>query len=143
VSNPVQIIEAVTITPENKCDYCSALCCSYITQELDSPRTMHAFDTLLWQIAHKGIHVFKDENGWYLLSMTKCEYVMPDNRCGIYDKRPLICREHSFDACEKDVPINEGCEYYFTSFDELDAYCRKRFRTWDKRIEKFEALKNS
>lgn len=100
---------------------------------------MHAFDVLLWQIAHKGVHVFKDENGWYLLSMTTCEYLQADNRCGIYERRPMICREHSNDACEYDVPIDEGCELYFQTFDELDNYCRKRFRTWDKRLEKFEA----
>lgn len=145
LTTPV-LIESQDITPVitsgNKCDACSALCCSYITQELDTPRTMHAFDTLLWQIAHKGVHAFKDGNGWYLLSMTKCEYLMPDNRCGIYERRPLICREHSNDTCEKDVPIDEGCDLYFQNFEELDAYCRKRFKTWDKRIEKFEAERN-
>lgn len=100
---------------------------------------MHAFDVLLWQIAHKGVHVFKDGNGWYLLCMTKCEYLQPDNRCGIYEVRPMICREHSNDSCELDVPIDEGCDLYFQTFEELDAYCRKRFKTWDKRLEKFEA----
>nr|MDJ1539633.1 YkgJ family cysteine cluster protein [Bermanella sp. WJH001] len=143
VSDPVNIIETKDITPaaitaDNKCDFCSALCCSYITQELDTPRTMHAFDVLLWQVAHKGIHVFKDGNGWYLLSMTKCEFVMPDNRCGIYETRPMICRDHSNSACEFDVPIDEGCDLYFQTFEKLDNYCRKRFKTWDKRLEKFE-----
>ncbi|MFT5592307.1 MAG: Fe-S-cluster containining protein [Oceanicoccus sp.] len=144
MSDTVNIIETKDITPaiitaDNKCDFCSALCCSYITQEIDTPRTMHAFDVLLWQVAHKGIHVFKDGNGWYLLSMTKCEFVMPDNRCGIYETRPMICREHSNNACEFDVPIDEGCDLYFQAFEELDNYCRKRFKTWDKRLEKFEA----
>ena len=134
----VNRIETRDITSSNKCDQCTALCCSYITQELDTPRSMHAFDVLLWQVAHKGVHIFKDGNGWYLLCQTRCEFLLPDNRCGIYERRPIICREHSNEACERDAPINDGCELYFQTYDELDAYCRTRFKTWDRRLEKFE-----
>ncbi len=132
-----QSIAAVDITNENKCDFCSAKCCQYITQEIDAPRSIHAFDVLLWQISHNGVHVFKDDNGWYLLSMTRCDHLQPDNRCGIYEVRPLICREHTTDGCEYDVGIDEGCELYFQTHKELDDYCRERFKKWDKRFEKF------
>ena len=50
----------------------------------------------------------------------------------------MICREHANDSCELDVPIDEGCDLYFQKYEELDEYCRKRFKTWDKRFEKFE-----
>ena len=30
---------------------------------------------------------------------------------------------------------------HFQEYDEFDAYCRKRFKTWDKRLEKFEAAR--
>ncbi len=135
----VNRIETRDITSSSKCDQCTALCCSYITQELDTPRSMQAFDVLLWQVAHKGVHVFRDGNGWYLLCQTQCEFLLPHNRCGIYERRPIICREHSNEACEIDAPINDGCELYFQTYEELDAYCRQRFKTWDKRLEKFEA----
>ena len=131
-------IPVADITSENKCDFCSAKCCQYITQEIDTPRSIHAFDVLLWQIAHEGIHVFKDDNGWYLLSMARCRHLLPNNYCGIYETRPMICREHANDSCELDVPIDEGCDLYFQKYEELDEYCRKRFKTWDKRFEKFE-----
>ncbi|WP_257284364.1 YkgJ family cysteine cluster protein [Endozoicomonas sp. SESOKO1] len=134
----VNRIETRDITSSNKCDQCNALCCSYITQELDTPRSMQAFDVLLWQVAHKGVHIFKDGNGWYLLCQTCCEFLLPDYRCGIYERRPIICREHSNDACEFDAPINDGCELYFQTYGELDNYCRQRFKGWDKRLEKFE-----
>ncbi len=123
----------------NKCEQCTALCCSYITQEIDTPRSIYSFDTLLWQVAHQGVHFFKDSNGWFLLCQTRCQFLLPDNRCGIYERRPIICREHSHEACEFDSPIDEGCELYFQTFDELDGYCRKRFKHWDKRQAKFEA----
>ncbi len=130
-------IETKDIT--DKCSLCTALCCTYITQALDTPRSIQAFDVLLWQVAHKGVHVFKDSNGWYLLCQVRCEFLLPDNRCGIYERRPIICREHSNESCEFDRSVDEGCELYFQTFTELDAYCRKRFKGWDKRLEKFEA----
>lgn len=136
-----QFIAVTDITKENKCNYCSAKCCQYITQEIDTPKSIHAFDVLLWQIAHQGIHVFKDENGWYLLSMTRCNHLMDDNMCGIYETRPMICREHTTDHCEYDVAIDEGCELYFQKYEELDEYCRKRFKKWDLRFEKLEKEK--
>lgn len=130
-------IPVTDITSENKCDFCSAKCCQYITQEIDTPRSIHAFDVLLWQLAHEGVHVFKDDNGWYLLSMARCRHLLPNNMCGIYETRPMICREHANDSCEMDVPIDEGCDLYFQKYEELDEYCRKRFKKWDQRFEDF------
>jgi len=135
MSSPIPVAD---ITRENKCDFCSAKCCQYITQEIDTPRSIHAFDVLLWQIAHEGVHVFKDDNGWYLLSMARCRHLQPNNMCGIYETRPMICREHDNDECEYDVAIDEGCDLYFQKYEELDEYCRKRFKKWDKRFEEFE-----
>ncbi len=120
----------------NKCDACTALCCQYITQEIDTPKTKDEFDVLLWQISHRGVHVFKDCNGWYLLVQAPCTHLLPDNRCGIYDVRPAICREHSTEGCERDVAIDAGCELYFQNYAELDNYCRERFKRWDQRFEK-------
>ena len=122
----------------NKCDRCTAKCCGYITQAIDTPKSIKDFDILLWQIAHKGIHIFKDGNGWYLLSSTPCQFLLDDYRCGIYETRPLICREHSNDSCEFDVPIDEGCYLYFQNYQQLDDYCRNRYKTWDKRLIQFD-----
>lgn len=125
----------------NKCDFCTALCCRYITQEIDTPRKKEDFDVLLWQISHQGVHIFKDCNGWYLLVYTACSHLLPDNRCGIYEVRPQICREHSTEGCEKDVSIDAGCELYFDSYEALDNYCRERFKRWDERFDKKKAGK--
>lgn len=141
----MELIYAVEVSETNnlpsksqeltKCDTCTALCCQYITQQIDTPSTKAEFDILLWQISHQGVHVFKDSNGWYLLIKTPCNHLMDDYRCGIYLKRPAICREHSTDHCERDVPIDEGCDLYFQDYTALDDYCRKRFKQWDKRFE--------
>ena len=40
----------IKITPENKCGFCTnSKCCTYITEELATPRSMHDFDHMLWQ----------------------------------------------------------------------------------------------
>jgi len=78
----------ITITPENKCGYCTnSKCCTYITEELVTPRSMHDFDHLLWQLSHKDVQAYKDEDGWYLLVNNPCAHLQADGHCGIYDDR--------------------------------------------------------
>lgn len=129
---------------ENKCDRCyESKCCQYVTQCIDAPTTMKDFDLLLWQISHKNVHIFKDEEGWFLLILNECVHLQEDGRCGIYEVRPLICRDHTNDYCEYDVSIKDGSELYFSGYDDLNKYCRKRFKSWDKRFKKKSWKKNA
>jgi len=129
---------------ENKCDRCfESKCCTYVTQNIDKPTSMKDFDLLLWQISHKNIHIFKDEEGWFLLILNECTHLQKDGRCGIYEVRPLICRDHSNDYCEYDVSIEDGSELYFAGYDDLNAYCSKRFKGWEKRFKKKTWKKNA
>ena len=124
------------ITPENKCSFCKGTkCCVYVTQELDAPRSMSDFDHLLWQLAHKDMQAYKDEDGWFLIANNRCQFLQDDGGCGIYDTRPQICRDYSNDFCEYDEPAEIHFEHYFKTYQELDEYCRKRFKKWDKRFE--------
>lgn len=130
--------QKIKVTTENKCDLCTtSICCTYITHEIDTPRSLEDFDYILWQVSHADISVFKDEDGWYLSIDTRCQHILPDGRCNIYDSRPQICREHSNECCEFDGPAEEDFDLFFNSYESLDKYCRKRFKTWDKRLAKF------
>lgn len=125
------------MTPENKCSFCKgSLCCGYITQEIDTPRSMRDFDHLLWQTAHENVQIYKDEDGWFLLINNKCRHLLPGGGCGIYETRPVVCREHDNDYCEFDAPAEDSFELFFDSYDTLLAYCRKRFKSWDTRFDK-------
>lgn len=127
----------VKLTPENKCSYCEgSKCCTYITQELDTPRAMSDFDHLLWQLSHRNIQAYKDEDGWYLLINEPCLHLEKGGRCGIYDVRPIICREHSNDYCEFDSSAEDDFELFFDGYEALLKYCKNRFKTWDKRFDK-------
>lgn len=121
----------------NKCSLCrNSKCCTYITQQIETPRTMRDFDHLLWQISHQNVCIYQDDDGWYLLINNPCRHLLPDGGCGIYNERPIVCREHSNDYCEYDSPAEEGFKKYFDSYEKLQTFCRKRFKKWDRRFGK-------
>ena len=97
-----------------------------------APTTLR--DHLLWQLAHQDMQAYKDEDGWFLIAMNKCQFLKSDGGCNIYETRPQICRDYSNDFCEYDASAEEGFEYFFKTYEELDKYCRKRFKKWDKRF---------
>lgn len=127
----VSVTQAARITPENKCGFCTnSKCCTYITQQIEAPRSKHDFEHLLWQVSHENVSIYKDEDGWFLLVDTRCAHLQPDGRCGIYEVRPKICREHSNDYCEFDAPAEDGFELHFPDYPSLLSYCKKRFKRW-------------
>lgn len=126
----------VKMTPENKCSFCTgSICCTYVTETLETPKSKEDFLHLLWQVSHDNISVYKDDEGWTLLIDGKCQHLQMDGGCGIYEVRPKICRDHSNDYCEYDAPSEEGFELYFRNYEELLTYCKKRFKKWDKQFE--------
>lgn len=114
-----------------KCDLCTnSTCCTYVTQQIDTPKSKYDFEILLWQVSHKGVGAYKDEDGWFVMYDAPCTHLELDGRCGIYDDRPTICRTHKNDFCEYDAPAEDGFELYFPDYSSLLAYCEKRFKRW-------------
>lgn len=131
---------SIPITSDNKCSFCrGSKCCQYVTESIITPRSISDFDHLLWQISHPNINIYKDDEGWYLLFLSQCQHLLNNGRCGIYDIRPMICREHSNNHCEFDTTIEADSELYFHNYAELNKYCRKRFKSWDRRFDKLRA----
>jgi hypothetical protein len=104
----------------NNCDQCPALCCQYISVEVDTPvGDDAAADHIRWFLAHS-VSVFFEDNGWYILVSNPCLYLDANNRCSIYENRMNICRNFSNDNCEflsKWEP-----ELLFKSVEEWDRY---------------------
>ena len=129
-------INIMAVSLENKCTRCNnSKCCTYVTQQIDTPRSMNDFDVLLWQLSHRDVQLYKDEDGWFLIINTPCLHLLPGGGCGIYEERPQICRSHSNDYCEYDAPAEEGFEVFFDGYESLRLYCKKRFKGWDKRFK--------
>lgn len=137
---PIQsYVDPESLSPDEKCSYCTnTTCCTYITHHIVAPRSMEDFDTLLWQVSHESTQVYKDSDGWFLLINNRCTHILSDGRCGIYEVRPQICREHDNSDCEFNSPASDNdFDHYFQTYDSLDKYCRKRFKSWDKRFLKW------
>lgn len=95
------------------CHLCTASCCRYFALQLDKPRTKQDHDHIRWYLMHEGIVVWVQDGDWYLEVRTACRHLLPDNRCGIYDDRPQICRDYG-------LPGADPCEY-FTDDLEYDV----------------------
>jgi Fe-S-cluster containining protein len=128
----------IKITAENKCSFCKgSICCTYVTQQIDTPKTMKDFDFILWQLSHRDMQLYKDEDGWFLIFNQQCRHLMPGGGCSIYERRPRVCREYDNDFCEYDMSAEKGFKLFFKDDEALDTYCRKRFKKWDKRFSKW------
>ncbi len=120
-------------TPLDKCSRCAgSRCCSYVTQKIAAPRSKYDFEHLLWQVSHEGVEAYKDTDGWYLMFRSRCSHLQADGRCGIYERRPAICRDYSHEYCEYDEPAEDHFLLHFRDYDSLRAYCRRRFRRWQR-----------
>ena len=107
------------------CDQCSALCCRYFVLEIDTPETRRAYDDIRWYLIHENVFVFIEKKKWYLGIYSRCKHLQVDNRCGIYETRPKICREYSTDNCDY-----HGGEYdwdiLFSSAEQLQQYGKEK-----------------
>lgn len=84
------------------CDFCTGKCCQYFSLPIDTPHTWDDYDSIRWYLAHGQTLVYVHDETWFLMVTTVCQYLLEDNRCGIYLNRPKICREYTTDDCEYD-----------------------------------------
>ena len=62
------------------CARCTALCCNYITVELDDPEDESDFDEIRWFLLHEGTTVYRDDDSWYVQFETRCRHLDADQR---------------------------------------------------------------
>ncbi len=76
-------------------------CCQYVAIEIDTPESRRDFDNIRWYLYHPGIEVYIDhDDAWNVLFHSRCEHLLPDGKCAVYDNRPLLCREFDERTCE-------------------------------------------
>jgi Fe-S-cluster containining protein len=108
--------------PEGKvlCEYCTAKCCRYFALPIETPEDFADFEYIRWYLLHAEATVFTEDGDWYLMVHTECKHLQEDNRCGIYETRPDICREYTTDDCEYD---DEWVyEHYFETPEQVFEY---------------------
>ena len=124
VAKPLPVVKRMTRENLPKgaclCEYCTAKCCRYFALPIDTPDTIKEFDYVRWFLLHGQASVFVEDESWYLLVHTVCKHLQPDNRCGIYETRPEICREYTTDNCEYDE--DSTYEKYFETPEQVAEY---------------------
>jgi Fe-S-cluster containining protein len=113
-----------------------ALCCTYVAQEISAPDTVRAATEIMWHLYHENVSIYRDDDDdWMVQFESRCKHLGADNKCGIYEHRPPICREHSEDTCEVNAD-DEGRTFYdaadFLSYLEtrskrISALVRKKY----------------
>lgn len=103
------------------CAKCVALCCRYFALPIDNPESAADFDHIRWYLCHENVVVFVEDKQWYIGLLNRCKHLQSDNRCGIYETRPRICRSYSTKNCEYHGDEYDY-EHLFTSATDLERY---------------------
>jgi Fe-S-cluster containining protein len=108
--------------PKDKvlCEYCTAKCCRYFAVTIETPEDRNDFEYIRWFLLHDSAAVFKEDDNWYLLVHTQCKHLQPDNRCGIYETRPHVCREYATKDCE--FEDDWTYEFYLETPEQVAEY---------------------
>jgi len=109
------------------CEKCTGLCCRYFALPIETPEDREDFDDIRWYLCHEGITVFVEGGDWYLNVKNKCRHLLPNgHRCGIYEKRPRICKGYKTTDCD----LAEGeydYELHFTNDRQMEEYIKVKF----------------
>jgi Fe-S-cluster containining protein len=106
------------------CDQCAALCCRYFALPIDNPTDKRDYDNIRWYLLHQNVVIFIESKQWYIGILNRCKALQSDNRCGIYETRPAICRSYTTDNCDYHAG-DYGYDQLFTSAEALWEYAKK------------------
>jgi Fe-S-cluster containining protein len=120
LTKPKKIAREELPPGEVLCQYCPAKCCRYFALPIERPTGLKDFEFIRWYLLHEQATVFTEDDDWYLLVHTRCKHLGDDNRCGIYDTRPQICRDYSTEACEYEDDWTY--ERYFETPEQVSEY---------------------
>ena len=108
------------------CNECNAECCRNVAIEIDEPTTKEDWDDIRWQVSHKNIIVYLDnEDDWLIEFHSDCNHLDENNKCKIYDKRPSMCRKHDMDSCIKNGE-GDAAKIMFRTIEDVEDYLAKK-----------------
>ena len=111
------------------CHLCTARCCRYFCLQIDTPTTPKDMDQIRWFLLHLDVVVWVQEREWYLEVRNRCRHLQDDNRCGIYETRPQVCRDYGLPEGD-----DEGTCEFFTDHLEFDLHfdTPEKFEAWQR-----------
>lgn len=109
------------------------ICCTYVAAEVEGPVGIRSATEILWYLYHENVSVYRDtDDEWLLQFETRCQHLLPDNKCNIYAQRPHICRTFDERDCEVNV-ADEG--QIFSTPGEFLAYLQEHKRAIYRKLE--------
>lgn len=111
-------------------------CCRYVAVEIDAPTCNGDYEHIFWYLTHRNVAIYVDwEGDWFIEFQTTCENETESITCAIYEERPRICSEFSWEDCERNVPepaAKRRFEAPKEFFDWLEAKRPKAFERYMK-----------
>ncbi len=128
---------ATELTAGENADLCSGCitCCTYITVEIDAPRSAWEYDQWIWALHHERVSLFLEKpERWFLQFDTRCERLDDRGRCSIYGRHPVLCRSYDPRSCERRLPLGDITATFRTA-DALETWIRnRRPRHWERLV---------
>ena len=116
------------------CSECGA-CCAYVAVEIDNPSAFDDYDHIYWYLTHRDVSVYVDwEGDWFIEFATVCEHRTQAKTCGIYEERPRICSDFSWNECEKNTSESAHKVRFTKPSELLDFMKEKRPRNYERYI---------
>jgi hypothetical protein len=100
-------------------------CCTYITIEVDAPRSPWEYDQWIWALHHRGVQLYVEKpESWSVHFETRCEELGEDDRCAIHGRHPVMCREYDPRNCERWLPLSD-LRAWFENPAQLEDWLRR------------------
>ena len=117
-------------------------CCRYIALEIDDPTSFTDHDNIYWYLAHRDVSVYVDfEGDWFVEFVTVCENLSEEITCSVYEDRPKMCSDFSWDECERTTG-EPAWKYRFEKPEEYhNWHLEKRPRSFERYVKSREKMK--
>jgi len=119
--------DALELSAGENADLCAGCvkCCTYITVEVDKPRSPREYDQWLWAIMHRNVSLYVERpERWFIAFEARCENLDAEGRCGIYGRHPVLCREYDPRSCERRLPLSD-IRAWFDTADQFEDWIRR------------------
>lgn len=128
-----RLLPVIQKASDHPCFEC-ALCCRYVAVEIDNPSTNKEYDHIVWYLYHPGVSVFVDWNAdWFIKFESRCENLTSQGLCGIYERRPAICKDFDWRDCEQHVRDEAPDKWLFERAEDfLRWFERQRPKAYDR-----------
>jgi Fe-S-cluster containining protein len=129
MSRPIPLPQAPSALVE--CTQC-AKCCTYVGVGINEPTSLRYATDVLWYLYHENVSVHVDGDGeWMVVFETRCRQLGHDLLCGVYEQRPLICRDFDNRTCEVNAPRRGRT---FTAPEEFLEWLSRRRPSLHRRL---------